>query len=133
MANFVPVAKVSDLKPGEMKRVIVDKQRILLANVDGTFYAIKDQCGHQKAALSKGRLEGFTVDCPLHFARFDMRSGKVLSGPDFSRVQLPGLEKLGPEAMAALQRIGEIIGDVESEDVPAYAVRVEGDTVLLNL
>lgn len=133
MANLLPVAKVSDLKPGEMKRVTVDKLRILLANMNGTFYALKDECGHQKVALSKGKLEGYVVECPLHFACFDVRSGKLLSGPDFGRVQLPGMDQLGPEAMAAMQRLGEIIGDVESEDVPAYEVQVQGDTVLLSL
>jgi len=131
MTAFVPVAKVSELPPGAMKRVMVDNQRLLLANVGGTFYAIKDQCGHQKAALSKGKLEGFTVECPLHFARFDVRSGKVLMGPDFGRVLVPGLEQLGPEATEAIQRAGEIIGDVETEYVPAYDVQVEGDTVLV--
>lgn len=133
MADFVPVAKASDLKPGEMKRVMADNQRVLLANADGTFYAIKDECGHQKAALSKGKLEGSTVECPLHFACFDVRSGKLLSGPDFGRLHLPGMEQLGPEFMAAIQRTGEIIGDVESEDVPAYDVQIEGDTVLVRL
>ncbi len=133
MVESVPVAKVSDLRPGEMKRVTVDNQRVLLANVDGRFYALKDQCGHQKAALSKGKLDGFEVECPLHFACFDVRSGKLLSGPDFERVQIPGLDKLGPEAMTAMQRVGEILGDVESEDVPAYEVRVEGDSVLVRV
>lgn len=133
MADLVAVAKVSDLRPGEMKRVMVNSQRVLLANADGTFYAIKDQCGHQKVALSKGKLDGFSVECPLHFACFDVRSGTLLSGPDFGRVHIPGMEQLGPEAMAAMQRVGEIIGDVESEDVPSYEVRVEGDTVLVRL
>jgi naphthalene 1,2-dioxygenase system ferredoxin subunit len=31
--------------------------------------------------LTKGRLEGYVVECPLHFARFDVRTGKLLSGP----------------------------------------------------
>ena len=36
---------------------------------------------HQRVPLSKGRLEGYVVECPLHFARFDVRTGELLSGP----------------------------------------------------
>ena len=81
MTGFVPVSKVSDLAPGHMKWVAVDRERMLLVNVDGTFYALSDVCGHQRAPLSRGRLEGQVVECPLHFARFDVRTGKLLSGP----------------------------------------------------
>lgn len=133
MADFVPVGKTNELKPGEVKRVMVDGQRVCLANTGGEFFAIKDQCGHQKAALTKGKLEGDAVECPLHFARFDVRSGKALNGPDFARLAIPGMENLGPAFMEVMQRTGEIINDVEVEDVPCYEVRVDGDTVLVKL
>jgi nitrite reductase/ring-hydroxylating ferredoxin subunit len=81
MAEFVPVSKVGELPPGRMTWVAVDGKRVLLANVDGTFYALSDTCGHQRATLSRGRLEGHEVECPLHFARFDVRTGRLLSGP----------------------------------------------------
>jgi nitrite reductase/ring-hydroxylating ferredoxin subunit len=81
MAAFVPVSKVADLPPGHMKWVAVDRERVLLVNVGGTFYALSDMCGHQRAPLSRGRLEGHVVECPLHFARFDVRTGELLSGP----------------------------------------------------
>ena len=133
MSEFVPVARTSELAPGEMKRVLVDRKRVLLANVEGRFYALEDNCGHQKAALSKGKLEGKVVECPLHFAGFDVTTGKALSGADLGRRSIPGMETLGPEAMQVLQEVGEIINDVETDDVPAYEVRVEGDTVSVRL
>ena len=77
----MPVAGVSELAPGTMKWVAVDRERVLLANVGGTFYAIQDACGHRQAALSRGTLRGHVVECPLHFAEFDVRTGKLLSGP----------------------------------------------------
>ena len=79
--GFVPVASVSELAPGTMKWVAVDRERVLLANVDGTFYAIQDSCGHRQAVLSRGRLNGHVVECPLHYAEFDVRTGKLVSGP----------------------------------------------------
>src|SRR5262247_3663192 len=79
--GFVPVSRVADLRPGHMTWVTVHRERVLLVNVDGTFYALSDICGHQRAPLSRGRLEGHVVECPLHFARFDVRTGRLLSGP----------------------------------------------------
>lgn len=81
MAELVRVALVSELAPGQMKWVAADRRRLLLANVDGTFYALSDQCGHERASLARGRLDGYAVECPRHFARFDVRTGDLISGP----------------------------------------------------
>jgi nitrite reductase/ring-hydroxylating ferredoxin subunit len=98
--GFVAVAATGELAPGEMKFVAIERERIVLANIDGDFYALRDVCGHRNAPLSRGRLEGCVIECPLHFAQFDMRTGKFIDGP-------------------------------YSADVPAYEVRVNGDTVYL--
>src|SRR5438552_15736710 len=79
--GFVAVAQATDLAPGEMKFVAVERERIVLANIDGAFYALRDVCGHRNAPLSRGRLIGCLIECPLHFAQFDMRTGKLIDGP----------------------------------------------------
>jgi len=79
--DFVAVAKVGDVPAGSMKCVAVDRNRVLLAQVDGVFYAISDVCGHRNAPLSRGKLDGHVVECPLHFAQFDVRTGKLVDGP----------------------------------------------------
>ena len=79
--GFVPVTTASELPPGEMKVVVIDRERVLVANVGGVFYAVRDTCGHAGAPLSTGTLLGYVVECPLHFACFDVRTGKLLSGP----------------------------------------------------
>jgi len=79
--DYVAVTAASSLRPGAMTWVVVDRERVLLANVDGEFYALRDMCGHRRASLSKGKLDGYVVECPLHFATFDVRTGKLLSGP----------------------------------------------------
>jgi nitrite reductase/ring-hydroxylating ferredoxin subunit len=81
MTGFVPVTATSEMAPGAMKWVVVDRERVLLANVEGVFYALRDACGHRQAPLSKGTLDGHVIECPLHFATFDVRTGKLLSGP----------------------------------------------------
>ena len=58
----MPVTATFELSPGMMKWVVVDRERVLIANVEGVFYALRDACGHRQAPLSKGRL-------PNHFPR----------------------------------------------------------------
>lgn len=79
--GFVAVAKTGDLLPGEIKWVAVERERVVLANVGGAFCALRDVCGHKNAPLSRGRLVGDLIECPLHFAQFDMRTGKLVNGP----------------------------------------------------
>ena len=81
MPGFVAVMSAAELPPGAMKVVVIDRERVLVANVGGVFYAVRDTCGHAGAPLSSGSLIGYVVECPLHFACFDVRSGKLLSGP----------------------------------------------------
>lgn len=81
MTEFVPVCKTADLSPGSMTWVAVERERVLLVNVGGRFYALSDVCGHLRAPLSRGRLEGYSVECPLHFACFDVRTGALIDGP----------------------------------------------------
>jgi nitrite reductase/ring-hydroxylating ferredoxin subunit len=79
--GFVAVGTTGDLAPGEIKFVAVDRERVVLANIDGAFYALRDVCGHRNAPLSRGKLIGCLIECPLHFAQFDMRTGKLVDGP----------------------------------------------------
>lgn len=79
--RFIRVASRSDIKPGKMKRVDASRRRILIANIDGQFYAADDTCTHEDASLSKGALRGDLVRCPLHGSRFDLRTGEVLEEP----------------------------------------------------
>jgi nitrite reductase/ring-hydroxylating ferredoxin subunit len=64
-----------------MNFVVVDGERVVLANVGGSLYALQDRCGHRNAPLSRGKLIGCLIECPLHFAQFDVRTGKLVDGP----------------------------------------------------
>jgi nitrite reductase/ring-hydroxylating ferredoxin subunit len=79
--GFAPAISASDLAPGEMRVVVVERERVLVANVGGVFHALRDRCGHAGAPLSRGALVGYVVECPLHFACFDVRTGALVSGP----------------------------------------------------
>ena len=51
------------------------REEILVANVDGTLYAIDNVCSHSGGSLADGWLTGTTVICPLHTWQYDLVSG----------------------------------------------------------
>jgi 3-phenylpropionate/trans-cinnamate dioxygenase ferredoxin subunit len=80
-AGLVSVSKVDELPPGKMMCVDLDGKRILIANIDGVFYATDDTCTHEDASLSSGSLSGELVKCPLHGSRFSLRTGEPMEDP----------------------------------------------------
>lgn len=76
--TFAPAGSTSDLAPGTMKGVEVEGQKLLLANVDGTFYAIQRKCPHMGFDLCKGTLHGDRVTCRMHDATFDLKTGEAV-------------------------------------------------------
>ena len=81
MESRVQVAQVDDLEPGSMMMVEVDGKPVLLANLEGEFYAVSDLCTHEEYNLSEGSLDGCEVECPGHSAFFDLKTGDVIDGP----------------------------------------------------
>ena len=79
--EFVEVGTVNDLDDGQMVGFEVDDRRILLAKVEGEYFAIGGTCSHERSNLDQGALLGHVVYCPLHFSAFDVRSGAVLGPP----------------------------------------------------
>jgi 3-phenylpropionate/trans-cinnamate dioxygenase ferredoxin subunit len=81
MSNFVRICRVSDV-PDPGKAVIEVEDRFLAVfHVAGRFYVLDDCCTHDGGPLGEGRLEGFTIVCPRHGAKFDIRDGRVLCMP----------------------------------------------------
>ena len=81
MTALTKVASTKDVEPGEAIAVEAGGQRIAVFNVNGAFYAIGDTCTHRSGPLSQGKVEDATVTCPWHGAKFDIRTGNVLSPP----------------------------------------------------
>ena len=53
--EFVKVASLSDIPPGDMLTVKVGPEEILLVNLEGELHACDDICTHAYASLSEGR------------------------------------------------------------------------------
>jgi nitrite reductase/ring-hydroxylating ferredoxin subunit len=81
VSEWVPVATVGDVSPEAGFRVEVNGRAIALWNVDGAIYATSDVCTHEETSLVDGDLWGEVIECPLHGAQFDVRTGAVLSLP----------------------------------------------------
>lgn len=72
---LVPVAKTSDLAPGQGKVVQAGETVIALFNLDGRFCAIDNVCPHRMGPLGEGRLERDCVVCPWHGWKFSVETG----------------------------------------------------------
>ena len=99
------VGKTSDVPEGEVRRFVVDRIEIAVANLgNGEFVAVDDICSHAEASLSEGEVDVDmeTIECPRHGSTFDLRSGK-------------------PRTLPA------------TVPIATFPVKVEGDTLLIEL
>jgi nitrite reductase/ring-hydroxylating ferredoxin subunit len=107
--GFVKVGKLSEVPVGRMKMFKVGEKEYLVANVNGNYYAMGNRCTHASADLSQGSLEANVVTCPKHKSKFDVTTGKVISGPKMPLIH------------------------PKIEDEPSYEVKVEGNGLLLKI
>ncbi len=75
------VAGTQDLADGQMTTVLVGGKKVLLARVEGRFYATAARCPHWDGPLPEGTLHGRRLLCPLHKGTFDVRNGDLLEPP----------------------------------------------------
>ena len=101
--------RVGDIASGTMKSFLVADKKIMIANVGGNFYAVDNTCTHAGGDLSKGKLDGTVVTCPRHGSRFDVTTGRNLSGP-----RIPFFKR-------------------KVADLNSYAVKIEGDSIAVEL
>jgi len=107
--EFKEVLDVSALPEGQMTKVTVDGKDLLLANVDGAYYAISNKCTHLGGSLANGELESGVVTCPRHGARFDVKTGSAIRNAKIAMIKMP-------------------VKDEES-----YPVKVEGTKILVGM
>jgi 3-phenylpropionate/trans-cinnamate dioxygenase ferredoxin subunit len=81
MADFVKIAPNKSIPEGRMVGVKVRDKEILIANIEGNFYAVEDKCTHLGCRLSEGILREDRVTCPCHFAVFNVKDGSVIKSP----------------------------------------------------
>jgi len=107
--EFVKVIDEAELPPNKMVMVVVGGKEVLLANVDGSYFAIANKCTHAGGSLAKGVLNGSIVTCPRHGAQFDVKTGKAVGGAKIAFIKM------------------------QVKDEESYMVKVEGTTILVGL
>jgi nitrite reductase/ring-hydroxylating ferredoxin subunit len=106
------VCKTSDLAKATMKGFTLKDKQILMANIDGNFFAVDAVCPHMNGYLPSGKLENGEVVCPVHRARFDVKTGKLVKNVDT-------LVKMATGHSA--------------KDLKAYTVKIEGEDILIDI
>jgi 3-phenylpropionate/trans-cinnamate dioxygenase ferredoxin subunit len=104
MAEFVAVAKTSEIPdPGSML-VEIGERLVVLIHAAGHFYALDDICTHDGGPLSEGPIdvEGKTIACPRHGAKFDIRNGAALTMPATKPTKSHELKVEGEEIFVRL-------------------------------
>ena len=79
--EFHAVAKTSEISEDEPKAVSIGRLDVGIYKLDGEFYAIDDICTHAYAMMTDGYIEDGQIECPLHGACFDIKTGKALTAP----------------------------------------------------
>ncbi|MEM7028237.1 MAG: non-heme iron oxygenase ferredoxin subunit [Chloroflexota bacterium] len=81
MAHWACVGKTSDFAEGELSTYDFEYDSAVIIRLGDKFFALEDCCSHQEFPLSEGEIEGNSVVCTLHGARFDIRTGAALTLP----------------------------------------------------
>ena len=71
----------ASLTPGKSVRIEKDGESICVARIGDEVFAIGDTCSHSEASLAEGDITDFKIECWLHGAEFDLRTGKALTPP----------------------------------------------------
>lgn len=110
------VASAAELTSGK----IVGHQRWAVGNSKGDYFAVTRRCRHLGADLAGGNIDGQgCLVCPWHGSRYDVKTGRMVKGPQGIFAKIPGL---GPMFMALTRvlplgraRVAERGGDVYLE------------------
>lgn len=65
----------SELGDNSAKAITVEGEKLLICKASGNYYAVINNCTHQNAELTGGRIRNCFLSCPLHGVRFDLRTG----------------------------------------------------------
>jgi 3-phenylpropionate/trans-cinnamate dioxygenase ferredoxin subunit len=73
--------RLDSLVEGKPVKLSKNGKDVCVARVGNEIFAIEDNCSHQDAALSEGEQNGYKIECWLHSAEFDLRTGEALTPP----------------------------------------------------
>lgn len=75
------VGKTSDVQEGKLVHITAVGKEIVVTKLDGNYYAMDNICTHAGAELHEGELNSSVLTCPWHGAKWDIRTGSLISFP----------------------------------------------------
>jgi anthranilate 1,2-dioxygenase ferredoxin component len=85
---FVPLCGANDLVDGDRQTFDVNGTRILLIRTDDRFHAVSALCSHASLELGGGEVQGGAIRCPFHGVRFDLATGRCLTGGGLRSIEV---------------------------------------------
>lgn len=79
--EFETVARLDELEPNRPTKVRVGDTYAVLVRTADRVYALAEKCSHEGGPLSQGHIEDGCILCPLHYTRFRLETGEIVSGP----------------------------------------------------
>ncbi len=100
--NFIALTKTTDVPENRVSCFEINGHHVVLGQVNGKFYALRNKCSHAEQSFASGRLRGHKLLCPLHGAIFDIRDGSVLAAPAFQSIKPYPLKVVGDDILICL-------------------------------
>ncbi|HWK60170.1 MAG TPA: non-heme iron oxygenase ferredoxin subunit [Eoetvoesiella sp.] len=100
--NWIRIASVGQLEDDESLAIEVEGKQLALHKTDGELFVSDNICTHQYALLSDGFLEDGCIECPLHQAKFDLRTGRAMCAPATVDVQVYSVKTEGQDIFVGL-------------------------------
>jgi 3-phenylpropionate/trans-cinnamate dioxygenase ferredoxin subunit len=97
------VASASALVEGQPIAAHIGDIPVAVVRADGAIYVIDDVCTHEYALLSGGFVEDCTIECPLHQAKFDLKTGRCLEPPADRDLRTYAVKVEGDDVLAAME------------------------------
>lgn len=103
MANFQKITTTSEILDGEVKSFVVENIVIAVCNINGNFYAFRDECSHQEFPLSDGELEGENIVCMYHGAEFNVKTGEAMCLPATEHIEVFEVKLDGDDVLVKVE------------------------------
>ena len=100
--NWIKIATVGQIEEDESLGVEVEGKQLAVHHTEGEYFVTDNICTHQFALLSDGFIEDGCVECPLHQAMFDLRTGEPKSAPATEPVKVYEVKVEGDEILVNL-------------------------------
>ncbi len=86
---------LESLEEGKPVKVSVGNKDVCVARIGNEIFAVADICSHAEASLSEGEITGTKIECWLHGAEFDLRTGEALTPPAVAALETFNVKRDG--------------------------------------